>query len=152
MKSSRQRSKEIAARRQQRRLIGERTSRAPWDGPDTIPRGALPAEPSLLLHDNTYGSRPRYYVDTPFVCIECGTAEVWTAEQQKWWYEVAKGKIASRANRCSACRHRRRLRRSQERRVHIEGLIAKHGVEVAARRLYTTVEALEKMAARWRDA
>ena len=122
---------------------------APWLEPDQIPRGAIPAEPSLLLHDNTYGPRPRYYADYSFACIACGKTEVWTAAQQQWWYEVAKGKIASRANRCRECRYRRRMRSSQARRIHIEGFIAKYGIEVSAQQLSLTIETLEQMRARW---
>ena len=149
MKSGRQRRQEILERRKLRARIEKRTSFAPWLEPDQIPRGAIPAEPSLLLHDGTYGQRPRYYADHAFTCIECGASEVWTAAQQKWWYEVAKGKIASRANRCRACRYRRRLRSSQSRRIHIEGVIAKYGVEVAARQLKIKAEMLEQMRVRW---
>jgi len=32
-----------------------------------------------------------YYLDQEFVCKDCGKHEVWTATQQKWWYEVAGG-------------------------------------------------------------
>jgi hypothetical protein len=90
-------------------------------------------------------------VDQPFTCLDCGREEVWTAADQKWWYEEAKGKIAARANRCLACRRKRRLRRSQERRIHVEGIVAKYGPEEAARRLGVTIEALEVMRARWAE-
>ena len=136
-------------RRRRLARIGRRTSVAPWELPDGMPSGALPADQAMLLHDSTYGPRPRFYVDRSFTCVDCGKAEVWTAAAQKWWYEEAWGKIASQANRCRDCRRRRRLRRSQERRVHVEGLIAKYGPEEAARRLRLTVEALERMRARW---
>jgi hypothetical protein len=151
MKSGRQRRAEIAERRRERSRVAKRTSRQPWRDPDRVPYGTLPADQGKLAHDNTYGARPRFYVDEPFTCVDCGKEEVWTAADQKWWYEEAKGKIASRANRCRPCRRKHRLRRSQERRVHIEGLVAKHGVEEAARRLSFTVEALERMRARWAD-
>jgi hypothetical protein len=151
MKSGRQRQAEIAERRRVRARIAKRTSRVPWREPDRMPYGALPADQDKLAHDNTYGERPRFYADKTFACVDCGKEEVWTAADQKWWYEEAKGKIASRANRCHACRRKRRLRRSQERRVHIEGLVAKYGVEEAARRLSCTVEALERMTARWAE-
>lgn len=149
MKSGRQRRNEIFAHRRNRARIAKRESLKPWQEPDRVPAGAIVAEPSNLLHDRTYGPRPRYYMDQPFTCIECGTNEVWSAADQKWWYEVAKGKIATRANRCSACRRKRRLRRSQERRIHIEGMIAKHGMDDAAWRLCLSVEALQRMRARW---
>ena len=146
MKSGRQRRDEIRARRVIRVLIKQQTGYSTWT---KVPVGALEADPDKLLHDTTYGPRPRYYDDRPFTCTECGANEVWTAAQQKWWYEVAKGKIGSAANRCRDCRYRRRLRSSQSRRVHIEGLIAKYGIETAARRLKFTIAALEHMRARW---
>ncbi len=151
MKSGRQRREEILGRRRQRAHFSKRMSVAPWREPDRVPAGAIPADQAKLLHDNTYGLRPRFYADQSFTCIECGAEEVWTAADQKWWYEEAKGKVASRANRCRACRRKRRLRRSQERRIHIEGLVEKHGLDEAARRLRLTVEALERMRARWAE-
>jgi hypothetical protein len=151
VKSGRQRRAEMQQRRLQRARIVKRNSPAPWLEPDKVPMGALPADQAKLLHDNTYGERPRFYVDKPFTCVDCGKEDVWTAADQKWWYEEAKGKIATRANRCLTCRRKRRLRRSQERRVHIEGLVAKYGVEEAARRLCFTVETLERMRTRWAD-
>ena len=149
MKSGRQRRQEILERRKLRSLIHKRMSFAPWLEPDQIPRGAILAEPSRLLHDNTYGPRPRFYADRSFTCIDCGVDEVWTAAQQKWWYEVAQGKIDSKANRCRQCRYRRRMRSAQSRRIHIEGVIAKYGIKTAARQLQITIEALDLMRARW---
>lgn len=149
MKSGRQRRAEIVERRRHRARVAKPASVAPWLDPDRVPSGAILADQSKLLHDNTYGARPRYYADRSFTCIECGAHEVWTAAQQQWWYETAKGKIDSTANRCSPCRRKRRMRRSQERRIHIEGLIAKYGLAATASRLSLTVEALERMRARW---
>jgi hypothetical protein len=75
-----------------------------------IPRGAIPADRSQQAENNSYDP-PHYYVDQPFKCIDCGKREVWTASQQKWYYEVAKGSIYGRAVRCRPCRqkHRREL-------------------------------------------
>lgn len=71
--------------------------------------GVEPADRGLLArHSNTYGLLPEYYLDAPFVCRDCGEAQVWTAKQQKWWYEVALGPIDSRAVRCLPCRRARR--------------------------------------------
>jgi Probable zinc-ribbon domain len=53
--------------------------------------------------NNSY-SPPLYYVDRSFTCISCGSQEVWTAEQQQWYYEVAKGPIYAGAIRCRECR------------------------------------------------
>jgi len=151
MKSGRQRREEILERRLLHARISKPMSVEPWRQPDRVPAGAIPADQAKLLHDRTLGPRPRFYADKRFTCVECGMEEVWTAADQKWWYEEAKGKIATRANRCGACRRNSRLRRSQERRIHIEGMVAKHGLEGAARRLCLTVAALERMRARWND-
>lgn len=149
MKSGRQRRDELKARRRTRAAIARRMVWDPLQAPWRLPRHALPADPGKLLHDNTYGPRPRFYEDQPFTCIDCGKDEIWTADQQKWWYEEAKGKIASRANRCRECRRARRLRRAQERRAHIEGMVAKHGLERAADALCMSRDALSHLLERW---
>lgn len=65
------------------------------------------ADASKQAPNNSYSGRP-FYQDLLFVCEDCGKQEVWTARQQQWWYEVAKGSIYSTAKRCRACRKRRR--------------------------------------------
>jgi len=42
------------------------------------------------------------------MCEDCGRQEVWTARQQKWYYEVVKVSLYARAVRCLDCRRRRR--------------------------------------------
>jgi hypothetical protein len=66
-----------------------------------------------------------FYLNLPFTCIDCGKEEIWTAAQQKWWYEVAKGDVFTTARRCRSCRRRERDRRAETRRVHQEGLARK---------------------------
>lgn len=82
-----------------------------------------------LARYNSYGA-PQfvyrgYYVDAPFRCKDCGKEEVWTATQQKWWYEIAKGYVYSTATRCRSCRRKEQARRKEARRVHLEGLSRK---------------------------
>jgi hypothetical protein len=83
----------------------------------------------LLAPNNSYGApdfvRRGYYLDRPFPCAGCGRDEIWTAAQQKWWYEVAKGYIYSTARLCRPCRRREQTRRAEARRVHLEGLARK---------------------------
>ena len=67
---------------------------------------AVPSDPSRLGHINTYGTLPSYYVDKPFRCRDCGKEEIWRAEDQKWFYEEAKGHIDATAVRCHVCRKR----------------------------------------------
>lgn len=62
------------------------------------------------------------YADMPFQCRDCGSLEIWTSKQQKWWYEKAQGDIYSTAIRCSVCRKIERERKATARRIMQEGL------------------------------
>jgi len=91
-------------------------------GSTPAPPGAIMADPAELSHNNTYASLPRFYVDRVIQCRTCQKEEVWTAEQQKWWYEIAKGHIHSQAVHCRACRDKEKARSDIARLVHQEGL------------------------------
>ncbi|MDQ8036233.1 MAG: zinc-ribbon domain-containing protein [Pedobacter sp.] len=123
-KSGRQRRLEIRERRRQRALAGN-THSVPAEPGRHWPAGAVAADPAELDHNNTYGMLPLYYADRAFICRDCGSAELWTAKQQKWWYEIAKGNINSTAVRCRSCRTRERTRQAEARRIHLEGLARK---------------------------
>ncbi len=71
-----------------------------------LPPGAVAADTSQQLPINTYGSPKTFYVDVAFKCSDCGSDEVWTAKQQKWFYEIAKGSLHATAVRCRDCRNR----------------------------------------------
>jgi ribosomal protein L40E len=92
---------------------------------DPLPPGAVAADPSCLSHNHAT-LLPYFYLDIDFVCRDCGAREVWTAAQQKWWYEEAKGPIDSTAARCRACRLKERARVTEAR------LRAGHGVKPKA--------------------
>lgn len=80
------------------------------EGGDALPgppRRRITADLTKQVPSDTMAP-PLFYEDTPFVCAECGNEEVWTAEQQQWWYEVAQGSIYSCATRCHDCRKARR--------------------------------------------
>ncbi len=97
-----------------------------------IPRshnGKAAVNAALLAPNGSYDS-PEFlkrgcYRDEPFTCRDCGREEIWTASQQKWWFEIAKGEVFTRASRCRNCRRRERERRNEARRVHLGGLAAK---------------------------
>lgn len=91
------------------------------------PAGAIIADQAELVHNNTYGRLPRFYVDKVVVCRQCDTEEVWPAERQKWWYEVAKGNINTVAVLCRSCREKEKARKEEARRVPLRGLAKKHG-------------------------
>lgn len=123
MKSGKQRREEIKAKR----LVRLRAAQAPspYMPVKTVPLGAVAVDPAQLAHNNTYGLLPSFYIDTPFVCKDCGAHEIWTAKQQKWWYEIAKGQIDSRAVRCRPCRLLERARVEEARRVSQAGMALK---------------------------
>jgi hypothetical protein len=88
--------------------------------------GVVRVNAAALAPYNSYGV-PRfvergYYEDLPFTCSQCGVQQLWTAWQQKWWYEVAKGYVYSGAKLCRPCRRREQARRVEARRVHLEGV------------------------------
>jgi Probable zinc-ribbon domain len=72
-----------------------------------IPQGAIVADLEKQAPNNSY-SPPLFYIDRPFKCVDCGKEQVWTASQQKWYYEVAKGPIYAQAVRCRPCRQKQR--------------------------------------------
>lgn len=120
MKSGKQRRAEIRARRLQRAVAAAGLD--PRMAPPSPLLGTVMADAAQLAHNNTYGLLPLFYVDRAFVCRDCGVQEVWTAKQQKWWYEVAKGHIDSTAVRCRRCRRIEQARVAEARRVSAEGL------------------------------
>ncbi|MEZ6047072.1 MAG: zinc-ribbon domain containing protein [Planctomycetaceae bacterium] len=78
----------------------------------TIPAGVILADLSEQAPNNSYGPPP-VYADIHFRCRDCQSEEVWTAEQQKWYYEIAKGPIQATAVRCRECRKKERERKRQ---------------------------------------
>ena len=72
--------------------------------PKGMPEGAVVADPSKQVLNGSYDPPPLWYVDKDFVCVDCGDEETWTAAQQKWYYEEAKGTLYAKAKRCHACR------------------------------------------------
>ena len=118
MKSKQPRGTQIKARRLERaaRLARDDAARdvgALMAG-RPVPGMAL-ADLEVLTRYNNSWSLPRYYLDRAFTCRDCGAEEVWTAKQQKWWYEIVHAPIESDAVRCRACRRARRAKREAAR-------------------------------------
>lgn len=125
MQSGKQRRIAIKAARLRRKVRQHealRNEAMPW----TQPLDQAAVDCSRLAPYNSYGEpdfvRRGYYQGQPFVCVDCGTAGVWSAQRQKWWYEVAKGNVWSCAIRCPACRARRRAISKEGRRTWLAGL------------------------------
>jgi hypothetical protein len=67
---------------------------------------------SIIQADESQQDRPRStlcrmdkYETTTIPCSDCGAPIVWSAEQQKYWYEEVKAHIFATVNlRCQRCR------------------------------------------------
>jgi predicted RNA-binding Zn-ribbon protein involved in translation (DUF1610 family) len=127
MKSNKQRRAEILERRRARAAVASKLRGSEPHG--EISGGTAPCNSEALAPYNSYGQPPfverGFYMDVLFKCKDCGKEEVWRATQQKWWYEVAKGNVETRAVRCNACRRIERERQAEARRIHLEGLESK---------------------------
>lgn len=92
-------------------------------------RGKVLVNPANLRPNNSYSTPDfvarGFYEDRRFSCKSCGVAQVWTATQQKWWYEAAKGDVWTTAVLCRPCRARERARKDAARTVHLEGVAKK---------------------------
>ncbi len=141
MKSGKQRRQELKIRKQTRQTnllqaaearraadrAAENQAMVEW----ARSHGGVPVDCTALTRDSDYWHevdfvKRRYYLDQPFTCAGCNSQEVWTALQQKWWYEVAKGSIYSTAKFCRTCRRQEQARRTEARRIHLEGIAKKH--------------------------
>ncbi|MGJ3701650.1 zinc-ribbon domain containing protein [Variovorax sp. AFSI2.2] len=139
MKSNKQRRTEIKARRLERAVDLKaklRTQDARQLSAGGLVPGMAMADKSRLAHYNTtFGEVPDFYLDQAYTCRDCGSQEVWTAKQQKWWHEVAQGSVYSQAVRCRACRQARRALRDAALRNEGANLL---GDEVARLRALAT--------------
>jgi hypothetical protein len=112
MKSNKQRRAEIRAHRLARaaRLEAELRKLDPRHAPLPRTPGLEVADQALLarLNPGCLGGLPSFYLDRAFVCRRCGAQCMWTARQQKWWYEIAQGRPDSRATHCLPCRRTKR--------------------------------------------
>jgi len=102
MKSGKQRRLEIMEKR--RKKAQENKGINVYSSSVQLPKYAVRSNPSKLKHNHTLDPLPLFYIDREYQCKDCGSHEIWTAKQQKWWYETAKGHIDSCAVRCRRCR------------------------------------------------
>ena len=134
MNSGRLRPAEIQVRRKGRRAavqaeeVREHARRTAKERASQL-KGQVLVNPDNLRPTNSYGTPSfvvtGFYVDMPFQCKSCGIPQLWTANQQKWWYESAKGDVWTIAVLCRPCRLRERARVEAARKVHLEGLARK---------------------------
>jgi hypothetical protein len=95
-----------------------------------------------LYPDAMFYLKSGWYRDYPFHCVDCHKLEVWTAAQQKWWYEVAKGGKLTVATRCRRCRRIHREQQSVQRAKSRPDLLPKIPPDRSADRLSTIISDL----------
>ena len=131
MKSNRQRRAEIILKRKERRITikakkSNELNESVKQWLFTHPQQCVPVNPANLSPNNSYGTpefvKRGFYVDKPFNCRHCGVPQIWTAQQQHWWYELAKGDVWTIAVLCRPCRIKECERKVMARKVHFEGL------------------------------
>ena len=134
MTSGRQRRAQLKQRRSGKRAAialadEKRRAKAAAKARATRLKGQVLVNVANLRPTNSYDTpdfvKREFYVDRPFRCKDCGTAQVWTATQQKWWYESAKGDVWTVAIRCRSCRRRERARKTEARAIQQAGLARK---------------------------
>jgi predicted nucleic-acid-binding Zn-ribbon protein len=132
MKSNKQRRAEIMARRAARKNALVKKAKAECAALKIFrPLGWMSADLFLLAPNNSYGYPSNhfaslgYYAPVAFTCRDCGAAEVWSAKDQKWWYEKMQGDMFSTAIRCRPCRARERERKQLARQEMLAGLMKK---------------------------
>lgn len=134
MKSGRQRRAEIMLRRKEKQNIMQAMKlSARYDTPtywQLAKTGAtVPVNPANLCPNNSYGVPDfvtrGFYMEKPFICKHCGAPQVWTAQQQHWWYEVVRGNVWQIAVLCRPCRIKERERKALARKTYVEGLLNK---------------------------
>ena len=89
------------------------------------PVRGVSADMSKQVPNNSWGPSITAYFDIAFRCRDCGKEEIWTAEQQKWYFEEAKGSLYATAVRCHECRNRlkvqKQLQRQQMEKAALQG-------------------------------
>ena len=66
-----------------------------------LPADAVPASVAAARRTGRL-----FYRDSSFRCRDCGAERMWSAEEQRFWFERADGPRQSVAVRCAACRRK----------------------------------------------
>jgi hypothetical protein len=110
------RKKEKFAAKRVERLKKQEAEENEWRAAKGLHCRRVAADPKQQVPINSYSqSPPTYYEDIEFTCRDCKKIEVWTAHQQKWYYEVVKGSLFATAVRCHDCRKKVREQKAIQR-------------------------------------
>lgn len=92
------------------------------------------------INDNTYALPPEFYLDIHYSCCDCGSPEIWTASEQKFYYEELGKTVNSGAVRCQHCRmHIAALKENQKRHVQKKAEEEPHPNEKFFRNAYQKI-------------
>jgi RNase P subunit RPR2 len=119
------------------------------DLPSYFYPGALELDYSTAIQANIdlqdYTVMPRrWYVDARFRCADCGTDFLWSAKEQKVWFETYRFYVDSHKTRCRTCGAKRR--ETLQLRQDYDDLIGKarsHGSLEQKERILDLLEELE---------
>jgi len=99
-----------------------------------VPSDVILADPAAVVSRSAIPNVPVWYEDKSFKCKQCGRRETWTARQQQWWYEIAKGEIETTAILCRNCRQKKRLddaAMTENMRIHRQQRAERRAAELA---------------------
>ena len=112
--SDKRKKLKFAAKRKER-AERQAAEEGAWRASKGLPGGWVAADPTQQAPYNSASPPPTYYVDVEVNCRDCGVEEVWTAKDQKWYYEVIKGTLFATAVRCINCRKKVREQKAIQR-------------------------------------
>lgn len=84
----------------------------------------LPVNKDKVNYLSTMYEIPSFYIDYEFNCKDCGSKEIWTAQDQKWWHEEKEQPLEIIAVRCIECRKKVKQDK-QEQKQHMEEMAKK---------------------------
>jgi hypothetical protein len=102
--------KPIKRKREEKRLTKLRKEGRLVQGVE-VPKYALAADPDAQNHGAGYSTK-FFYQDIHYTCAGCGRPGIWTAQQQKRYYEVQKGNIYNAPKWCYEC-HSSRMKNKE---------------------------------------
>ena len=73
-----------------------------------LPPGAVRGNPAAQNYCSAHHVPRYFYVDERHTCVQCGSDFLFSAKEQKFWYETLRFISCSRAIRCPSCRKHKR--------------------------------------------
>jgi hypothetical protein len=73
-----------------------------------LPKGAIRGDIRKQNYCRAHNRGKYFYVDEPRTCVQCGEEFVFSASEQRFWYETLGFHLDSQCIRCLKCRRQRR--------------------------------------------